>query len=112
VSPAHAPQGAAKQCVAGRVDTRAVDRAVPSPRGVLERMGAIGGNRLTPDERKAIRRAIHRVIPWVMEDEKKELEVLDAKKDYEFIKGTHEFWERQISNASTPRRTIVPQSLK
>jgi hypothetical protein len=63
--------------------------------GVLERMGAIGDNRLSADDRKAIRRAIHRVIPWVMEEEKKELTLLDAKRDCRSIKRMRENWEER-----------------
>jgi hypothetical protein len=49
--------------------------------GVLERMGKVGNNRLSQDQRKAIRREIHKVVPWVMEAEKKELEDLDAREE-------------------------------
>ena len=42
---------------------------------VLDRMGQIGDNRLRKDDRVAIRRAIHKVVPWVMEPEKKRLEL-------------------------------------
>src|SRR6266568_2202245 len=34
---------------------------------VLDRMSEIGDNRLSAEERKVIRRAIHKVVPWVME---------------------------------------------
>jgi hypothetical protein len=50
--------------------------------GVLTRMGAIGDNRLGKDERVVLRRAIHKVVPWVMEPERKRLEVLELGHSY------------------------------
>ena len=50
--------------------------------GVLERMGAIGDNRLSKDDRVAARRAIHKVVPWVMEPERKRLELLVARSEF------------------------------
>jgi hypothetical protein len=52
-------------------------------RGVLDRMGKIGDNRLSAEDRKVLRRDIHKVVPWVMEPERKELEDLDAKAELE-----------------------------
>ena len=52
--------------------------------GVLERMGGIGDNRLSKDDRVAVRRAIHKVVPWVMEPERKRIAVLEAQ---------HVYWE-------------------
>ena len=50
--------------------------------GVRTRMGAIGDNRLSKDHGVALRRAIHKIIPWPMEADRKRLEVLKLGHDY------------------------------
>ena len=66
---------------------------------VLDRMSKIGDNRLSADERKAIRRAIHQVVPWVMAGERKELTVLNARRDFEGGQARHTFFENQMKHA-------------
>jgi hypothetical protein len=63
---------------------------------VLERMGQIGDNRLSADERKAIRRAIHQVVPWVMEAECKELALLNARREFKSIQQMHAWREEHV----------------
>jgi hypothetical protein len=65
--------------------------------GVLDRMGAIGDNRLSKDERVAIRRAIHKVVPWVMEPEKKRLALLEAQNHFESVQFLHSSTEKMIT---------------
>jgi hypothetical protein len=65
--------------------------------GVLVRMGKIGDNRLSQEQRKALRRAIHKVVPWVTEPEKKELALLDAKQDFEDVRSGVAFTEQQTA---------------
>jgi hypothetical protein len=64
--------------------------------GVLARMGQIGDNRLSKDDRVAIRRAIHNVVPWVMEPERKRLAVLEARAEYDEFKMFHDWAERDV----------------
>lgn len=65
--------------------------------GVLERMGKIGDNRLNKDERVAIRRAIHKVIPWVMDGERKRLELLKAEDHYREMQQWHKWTEDSVA---------------
>jgi hypothetical protein len=65
--------------------------------GVLERMGKIGDNRLNAEDRKRIRRAIHNVIPWPMEAERKEREFLDAKRRFEDKQWWHLHHQKSIT---------------
>jgi hypothetical protein len=67
-------------------------------------MGKIGDNRLNQDERKAIRREIHKVVPWVMEKEKAEIELADAKKDFEAARNSQAGTEKMIA---TSEKVIV-----
>jgi hypothetical protein len=69
---------------------------------VLARMGKIGDNRLTQDQRKAIRREIHKVVPWVMEHERTELELAEAKR---------EFKAAQKSQANTQAMVVANDKL-
>jgi hypothetical protein len=64
---------------------------------VLTRMGAIGDNRLSKDDRIVIRRAIHKVVPWVMEPERKRLEIFEAQKVYQQLHGWHASIERDVA---------------
>jgi hypothetical protein len=64
---------------------------------VLERMERIGDNRLGADDRKAIRRAIHKVIPWVIEHERKRLDLLEAMRAYEQVQWRHSYYEEDIA---------------
>jgi hypothetical protein len=50
--------------------------------GVRVRMGAIGDNRLSQEGRVALRRQIHKVVPWPMEADRKRLAVLELGHDY------------------------------
>ena len=52
-------------------------------------------NRLGPDL-KRIRIATHNRVPWPMEAGLKRLELLEAKKDYDFFKGHTEFLQGQV----------------
>jgi hypothetical protein len=65
-------------------------------RGVLDRMGKIGDNRLGADHRKAARRAIHRVVPWVMELEHKEIELLEEKRDFREAQRLHKWRQDEV----------------
>jgi hypothetical protein len=72
---------------------------------VLERMEKIGDNRLSQDDRKAIRRAIHKMVPWVMEGERRELDLLEAESDLAAWHRTRADWadlivtmEREIAD--------------
>jgi hypothetical protein len=67
--------------------------------GVLARMGQIGDNRLRKDDRVAVRRAIHKVVPWVMESERKRLAVLEACAQYDRLKSSHALYESHIKSA-------------
>jgi hypothetical protein len=67
--------------------------------GVIARMSQIGDNRLSKDDRVAIRRAIHKVIPWPMEHERKRLEVLEAQKVYDDLAFAHSWSETRITHA-------------
>ncbi|MFZ0837370.1 MAG: hypothetical protein WAM77_07945 [Xanthobacteraceae bacterium] len=51
---------------------------------VRTRMGAIGDNRLSEEDRVALRRQIHKVVPWPMEADRKRLDVL---------KLGHAYWD-------------------
>ena len=66
-------------------------------RGVIERMAKIGDNRLSPDDRKAARRAIHRVVPWVMEIEHKEIELLEEQRDFRGAQLFHKRTQDEIA---------------
>jgi hypothetical protein len=74
---------------------------------VLERMNQIGGNRLSKEERIAIRRAIHKVVPWVMEAEKKRLELLDERRGFETMRLCHSGAERDIARDEETVRAIA-----
>ena len=65
--------------------------------GVLARMSEIGDNRLNKDDRVAVRRAIHKVVPWVMEPERKRLELLEAQKVYQSCRDMHEWAESHVA---------------
>lgn len=65
---------------------------------VLDRMSKIGDNRLNKDERVSIRRAIHKVVPWVMELERKRLEVLEALREYQQCRFMHQSAERRVAD--------------
>jgi hypothetical protein len=75
--------------------------------GVLGRMSQIGDNRLSKDERVAIRRAIHKVVPWVMEPERKRLELLQARGDFETLKTLHTLTEQRIALDEEMAREIA-----
>ena len=64
---------------------------------VIERLAAIGDNRLSKDERVAVRRAIHKVVPWVMEPERKRLVVLEAQREYASIRMGYEWAEKDVA---------------
>jgi hypothetical protein len=64
--------------------------------GVLERMARIGDNRLSKNDRVAIRRAIHQVVPWVMEPERKRLALLEAQHDYSQVKLFHDWADHGV----------------
>jgi hypothetical protein len=64
---------------------------------VLDRMAKVGDNRLSKDERVAVRRAIHKVVPWVMEPERKRLALLDAQDTYGQVKQIHEWCEKDVA---------------
>jgi hypothetical protein len=68
-------------------------------RGVLARMDKVGDNRLSAEDRKSIRRDIHKVVPWVMEPERKELDDLDAKKEIEGWQNLEEGYASQMESA-------------
>jgi hypothetical protein len=75
--------------------------------GVLERMGAIGDNRLNKDDRIAIRRAIHKIIPWVMEPERKRLELLTAQSEFRSGQLTHSMIEGRIARDEKTAKEIA-----
>jgi hypothetical protein len=75
--------------------------------GVLERMGAIGDNRLNKDERVAARRAIHKVVPWVMEQERKRMELLKAQSELESGQRMRSSTEREIADYEKTAREIA-----
>jgi hypothetical protein len=64
--------------------------------GALDRMNQIGDNRLSKDDRVAIRRTIHKVIPWVMEPERKRLELLEAQRLFKECQMVHSWTQRDI----------------
>ena len=53
-------------------------------------------NRLGPDM-KRIRMAAHKRVPWPKEPERKRLELLEAKDDYDFFKRDLEFHQGQVA---------------
>jgi hypothetical protein len=61
-------------------------------------MAKIGDNRLSPEDRKRIRKQIHRTIPWVMKWELKQAELFKLEHDYKFIKGHAERTEGEIAD--------------
>jgi hypothetical protein len=65
---------------------------------VLENMAKIGDNRLGPEDRKRIRREIHRTVPWVMKWELKRAELFEHEHDCKYVKGQAERTERQIAD--------------
>ncbi len=65
---------------------------------VLGRMARVGDNRLSKDDRVAIRRAMHKVVPWVMEPERKRLAVLEAQRTYAEVKHMHEWAEKHVAD--------------
>ncbi len=75
--------------------------------GVLERMGAIGDNRLSKDDRVAARRAIHKVIPWVMEPERKRLELLIAQNEFKEGQWARSMIEKRIAADETKAKEIA-----
>jgi hypothetical protein len=77
--------------------------------GVLERMAAIGDNRMSAEDRKRIRRAIHKVVPWVMEAEAKRRDLLVAKQDFENLKRLHSLTERTITRCQDSIRDNLEQ---
>jgi hypothetical protein len=76
-------------------------------RDVLDRMSKIGNNRLSKDDRVAIRRAIHKVIPWVMEPERKRLELLEARHDFEELKHFQSWTENHIAHDEKEAKKIA-----
>jgi hypothetical protein len=78
--------------------------------GVLARMGRVGNNRLTAGQRKAARREIHKVVPWVMEHERKELKVLEAKREFEEGQFIHAQLEKRIA-LNEKQRAAIEQEL-
>jgi hypothetical protein len=74
--------------------------------GVLDRMSKSGDNRLSQAERKAIRRDIHKIVPWVMESEKKELALLDAKAGFVSTQNFHASTEQRIARQEKWRADI------
>jgi hypothetical protein len=77
--------------------------------GVIARMSKIGDNRLSQEDRVAIRRQIHKVIPWVMKPEKKRLAILEAQKEYEQFRDLHDWAERDVTR---DRETIAHATKK
>jgi hypothetical protein len=65
---------------------------------VLTNMAKVGDNRLGPEDRKRIRRAIHKIVPWVMKWELKQGELFELQGDYTYVKGMVERAERKITN--------------
>lgn len=54
-------------------------------------------NRLGPDK-KRIRRAVDARVPWLMPPERKRLELLEAKHDYDLIRGSIDYTRRSIAS--------------
>jgi hypothetical protein len=77
--------------------------------GVLHRMSQIGDNRLSKDERKATRQSIHKVVPWVMEPERKRLALLEAQANYDELKHMHEWSEQSIARLNHTIKTATEQ---
>jgi hypothetical protein len=64
---------------------------------VLANMAKVGDNLLSPEDRKRVRKAIHKVVPWVMKWEHKQAELFELEHDYKYAKDMVERDERQIA---------------
>jgi hypothetical protein len=63
----------------------------------LTNMAEVGDNRLSAEDRKRIRKMIHKTVPWVMKWELKQAELFDLEHDYKYVKGTAERTEKEIA---------------
>jgi hypothetical protein len=64
----------------------------------LANMGKIGDNRLSPENRKRIRKEIHRTVPWVMKWELKQAELFELEHNYKYVRGRAESTEERIAD--------------